>query len=110
MGWSDTEDKCSSEGGKVVLDQEHDLGARITLERECRCAPFAITCGIYGWMVHTRFLSSEAEARTDYVHMQDALAEILKTIPLVDDPDGDQKMSHVFLKIQEFTGAFPLSK
>jgi hypothetical protein len=36
---------------KVIFDQEHELGARITLERNTRAAPFAITCGIYGWMV-----------------------------------------------------------
>jgi hypothetical protein len=37
------------------------LTARITLERDGH-QPFAITCGSYGWMVHTSFFSGEEEA------------------------------------------------
>jgi hypothetical protein len=44
-----------SENGLTLKDEEQVRGARITLERDTRIAPFAITCGIYGWMVHTRF-------------------------------------------------------
>jgi hypothetical protein len=47
-----------SEGGTIVLDEEHGLGARITLEKDGAIAPFTITCGIYGWMAHTRFFSN----------------------------------------------------
>jgi hypothetical protein len=46
--------QTGSEEGTIVRDQEHPLGARISLERDCRVAPFAITFGIYGWMLHTR--------------------------------------------------------
>ena len=51
-----------SENGTIISDEEHLRGARITLERTTPTAPFAITCGVYGWMVHTRFVSTEAEA------------------------------------------------
>jgi hypothetical protein len=46
-----------SEDGTITRDEEEDLrGARIT-----PTAPFAITCGVSGWMVHTRFFSIEAD-------------------------------------------------
>jgi len=50
-----------SEGGVIVRDEEHALGARITLETGCGIAPYAITCGIYGWMMHTCFLEELAD-------------------------------------------------
>ena len=67
MGWQPTENggtlgTAGSEGGVILRDEEHDLGARITLERHCSIAPFAVTCGIYGWFFHTRFASTETEA------------------------------------------------
>ena len=37
-----------SEGGTIVLDEEHSDGARITLEQGGHTAPWAITCGVYG--------------------------------------------------------------
>ena len=43
-----------SEGGVILRDELHPHGARITLEQTS--TGFAITCGIYGWMVHTRVL------------------------------------------------------
>jgi hypothetical protein len=50
-----------SESGVILRDEEHPQEARITLERDTRTAPFAITCGIYGCMLHTRFFSQESE-------------------------------------------------
>jgi hypothetical protein len=67
-----------SEGGSIVLDEEHPLGARITLECDATIAPFAITCGIYGWMVHTRFFGVQSEARGDYDLMRGALSGLLE--------------------------------
>lgn len=46
-----------SEDGTIVADDEHAAGARITLEANCAHAPFAITCGIYGWFFHTAYAS-----------------------------------------------------
>jgi len=34
-----------SESGVILRDEEHPQEARITLERDTRTAPFAITCG-----------------------------------------------------------------
>jgi hypothetical protein len=33
-----------SENGVILIDEEHSLGARITLERDGASAPFPITC------------------------------------------------------------------
>lgn len=68
----------------ILLDEEHPLGARITLESEscfgaANPAPvyYAITCGIYGLFFHTRFLECEADARNGFDEMKLELARIL---------------------------------
>jgi len=95
-----------SETGTILLDEEHDLGARITLERDCaHGVPFAVTCGIYGWFFHTRFLGSEVEA--EFAAMKDALGAILHTIPRVDDPEANMKSVVVTESIQAFVARFP---
>jgi hypothetical protein len=96
-----------SEEGIILLDDEHEYGARITLERAGAKAPFAITCGIYDWMVHTRFLSQDAEARQDFDAMKAALDRIVRTIPLVDDPDCKEKSKAVPAQLAEFVAQFP---
>ncbi|RYX83707.1 hypothetical protein EON83_13090 [bacterium] len=87
MEWNEFDNGASigqrgSEGGIIVHDVEHSLGARSTLEQGGGIAPFSITCGIYGWMFHTRFFSSQQEAEAEYEHMKDGLADILNIIPL----------------------------
>jgi len=95
-----------SENGIIVRDEEHTDGSRITLERDCH-APFAITCGIYGWMVHTRFFSTEDEAQEEFNKMQVSLDSILKMIPLVDDSEVDTKCEAVSQEISNFVDAYP---
>ena len=60
------------------MDDEHAQGARITLEEGGVTAPWSITCGVYGCMVHTAFFGSEAEAREAIRRMKTRLAEILE--------------------------------
>ncbi len=82
-----------TEGGTVIADEQHDGGARITLERDCLRAPYAITCVIYGWAYHTRFLADEATAKQSYSDMKAGLEEIVKLLPPGDGeetPDADQ--------------------
>ena len=74
-----------SEGGAILRDELHPEGARITLERTA--TGFAITCGIYGWMVHTRFFATESESVAAYEEMKPALAEILVRLPAEDAID-----------------------
>lgn len=66
-----------SEDGVILRDEEHTRGARITLERETKSAPFAITCGIYGSMFHTTFVGTEVEAVAKYDEMKVWLHEML---------------------------------
>ena len=66
-----------SESGTILRDEEHPAGTRISLERDGRNAPFAITCGIYGGrFLHTVFRRSEAEAFANYDAMRARLAEL----------------------------------
>ena len=111
MGWRPFDNGVTigqrgSEDGIILIDEEHELGARITLERECsNGVPFAVTCGIYGWFFHTRFVGSEAEA--DFAAMKDGLAAILAAIPRVDDPAADAKCVAVSEFLQAFVSRFP---
>lgn len=66
-----------SEAGTIILDDEHPDGARVTIERGGTIAPFSITCGVYGWMAHTRFFSSESEARQACIEMKEALVQLM---------------------------------
>ena len=45
-----------SENGTILYDEEFDGGCRITMEKCPRY--YAITCGVYGAMVHTVFCGS----------------------------------------------------
>ncbi|VTR99665.1 hypothetical protein [Tuwongella immobilis] len=93
------------EGGVIVRDEEHQAGARATLERDCKHCPWSVTCGIYGWFFHTRFLGSEAES--EFPTMLDGLAAILDIGSRVDDPECDSQMEAVARAIEQFVGRFP---
>lgn len=74
-----------SEGGRIHADLEHPGGARITIEQG-GSAPWSITCGIYGGMVHTRWFGDRAVAEAEFHRMQPALEELLAA---GDDADYD---------------------
>jgi hypothetical protein len=96
-----------SENGAIVHDFEHCSGARITIEQGGNSAPFSITCGIYGWFFHTRFLSTLEQAEEECAAMQSALSQIIAIIPLESDPNADSKMSAVSDAISSFVNRFP---
>ncbi|MGB0082510.1 MAG: hypothetical protein WBP90_13375 [Terracidiphilus sp.] len=97
--------KAGSEEGTVVRDEEYSLGARITLERDCRNPPFAITCGIYGWMLHTRYFSSQFEAETQYEAMKSALAMLLEVAEQTAEIDGGRQV--LMAGVSKFVEMFP---
>lgn len=97
--------KTGSEGGVITLDDEHSSGARITLETGCLRAPYAITCGVYGWLVHTRFLADEETAQHAIAEMKPALAAIVALLPPEDDETDD--FSDLTAAITAFTERFP---
>jgi len=62
--------QIGSENGKIVKDEEHSFGARITIEKEGVTAPYSITCGIYGIFCHTAFYGNEQETYIKYEDMK----------------------------------------
>ena len=94
-----------SEDGVIVRDEEFEDGMRITLEQKCRNALWSITCGIYGWMFHTRYFSTDPIE--DFLAMQDGLSTIFAMIPLVDDLEVKAKSNKVSKAISDFVERFP---
>ena len=69
--WSPFDDgatlgQTGSEGGIILRDEEHLLGARITLEQGGRIALFSVTFGVYGLLTHTRFFGTQTEGEREY--------------------------------------------
>jgi len=94
---------AGSEGGTILLDEELDAGSRITLERTS--SRLAITCGIYGWMVHTRFLSSESVARAEYATMKAELTTLVDCLPT--DLTNNDAIDRAIIEINEFVTRYP---
>ena len=92
-----------SESGVIMRDEEHPLEARITLERDTRAAPFAITCGIYGCMLHTRFFSNESEATSQYEEMKAALSALL----LTENEGGPEECRSFLDGVSKFVENYP---
>ena len=68
------EGATGSEGGVVLSDEEYGGACRITLEK---CEKYhAVTCGVYGSMVHTAFFD-ESEAREKYESMKNELQDFI---------------------------------
>jgi hypothetical protein len=87
-----------SESGIIARDEEHAAGTRITLERNAPSAPFTITCGIYGCIVHTRFFGHEEEATWAFEDMKQALDGIMQC---------DAAIGEVSNSIAEFIEQYP---
>jgi hypothetical protein len=91
--------QTGSESGKILRDEEHGDGARVTLGH-VRNNRFTITCGIYGWMVHTRFFDSETAALMGFDETKEGLGKILALIPLEEEGD-DERMNIVTCAIAD---------
>ena len=98
-------ERQGSEQGLIMLDEECSDGARITLERTGTTAPFAITCGIYGWFFHTRFFGTEDSARESYQAMKAELGRIARLVP--DEVNFDRGKTAVIHAIRGFVEQFP---
>ena len=83
------------EGGKILTDREYGGSARVTLEK-LHDGVEAVTCGIYGFMVHTVYREAGAG--------QNARLRIEKEIQELIDADLD---SDAFLRrIDKFCSDF----
>jgi len=96
-----------SDDGVVERGVELNGGARITLERGTRVAPFSITCGIDGWMVHRRFFGTEQEAEAEFDTMNADLARLVGMVPLQSDPQINAKAQTVARAIMDFMRRYP---
>lgn len=102
-----------SEGGLIILDEDHPLGARITLESEIgfgasrpASIPYAITCGIYGLFFHTRYFARETDARDAFAEMKLELARILALA--ASETARDEETRHaIFDAVSAFVERFP---
>lgn len=92
-----------SEDGIIRCDESFPLGARITLE-EGGNLPWAITCGISGFMVHTAFASTEEEGVQKYEAMKTELAEILERVEAA--PSEDEAEDMLVSWAEEFTSRY----
>ncbi len=63
-----------SEYGEIIADEEYNNSCRITLEK-CK-KYYAITCGIYGSMVHTAFCDAD-EYKSKYAEMKKDLQNFI---------------------------------
>lgn len=96
-----------SENGIILQDDEHSLGARITLEQDGSIAPFSITCGIYGWMFHTRFFRSQQTAQAEYEQMKAGLSDILRLMPIEPEPESHEQQVRISEAISKFADRYP---
>lgn len=90
----------SPEGGRILYDEEHDGGARITLRRGHSYV--SISLNVYGWIDHTRFFNSDAEAQREYKTMRKAVHEMMETI----NKEGVSDLK-IWEAISEFVRRFP---
>ncbi len=109
--WSDYDEGFSlgtsgTDDGAIVRDEEHQSGARMTLEEEGSSAPYTLTCGIYNWMFHTRFFTNEAEAREAFDEMKDDLEEILEAMPS-DERAGEEEQEDFAEELAAFIEKYP---
>jgi hypothetical protein len=106
MEWIQYEDgktvgTTGSEGGVILRDEECPDGARITLEEGTQMGvPFAITCGVYGWMVHTRFIADQPTAEDAYDKMKLGLEDVLAALQ-------SEEADVIDTAIQDFAERYP---
>jgi hypothetical protein len=68
----------SPEGGILVRDEEHPLGARITLKEASDYV--SISCCISGRIDHSRFFTKLSDAQGEFDVMKAELAKVAKVV------------------------------
>lgn len=79
--------KRGTENGIVIKDEEYEHACRITLEK-CK-QYYAVTCGVYGSMVHTAFFD-KADYETKYEEMKCELQDFVDRL-LIDALTEDDR-------------------
>ena len=98
--WRDAPSLRATEGGVAVRREECWLEgpiAAICLERDATIAVAAITCGVSGRMVHTRFFGSLSEGHVTFEAMKGALVDLALA-----DVEGDDGRDAVAAFVARF--------
>jgi mRNA interferase RelE/StbE len=90
--------QVGSENGLIIRDEVFQDQSRITLEKDSTVAPFAITCGVFGWMVHTRYFGDQTQANAEFATMKEELARIVGLLAETED---------ITVELEEFIELFP---
>lgn len=88
--------------GVITRDEEHEDGARITLEENGITAPYAITCGTHSLLIHTRFFAEAAAAQQGFAEMKRDLEYLITLYPKDDDPKANEKLAQYYAAIDHF--------
>lgn len=96
-----------SEGGTITWDEEYAGQVRLTLEQDESRSFYAITCGVAGWMVHTRFFGSSAEATAAFEEMRPALMELLSKLPPSEPKPSREALREGGAVLSGFIARFP---
>lgn len=96
-------EESGSHGGMILRDEEVDASARITLEQSGSRA--AITCGVYGWMVHTRFFAERGTADRELKKMKGDLQAIVSGLP--DDLSDGEAILRTNDALNRFVERYP---
>ena len=67
-----------SEGSVILRDEEHPLGARMTIKQGKDYV--SVSCNISGKIDHTRFFKEMRGAEREYANMQKEMEKVLKAI------------------------------
>jgi hypothetical protein len=78
----------SGSAGGIISRDEECGGCRLTLEQDESRGFYALTCGISGWLVHTRYFGDVTEAHAAFDEMKPALAQLGAQLPA----DGPKNM------------------
>jgi len=99
--------QSGSEGGVIIRDEMIQGKSRITLERGSPTAPFAITCGIYGWLVHTRYFANQLQANFAIWRMKHELQKIVALIPFKTKVVATELEADISKRLERFVKNFP---
>ena len=93
-------------GGTISRDESLAQGhGRLTLEEDAERSFWALTCSVEGWLVHTRYFGTDAEAHAAFEEMKPALAHLLTALPAA--PGNHEQVQHAGPLLAAFTARFP---
>lgn len=97
-----------AQGGTVLLDEAHPgLGLRLTLEGDAARDFYGVTCVVEGWLVHTRFFSTEAEGRAAVEAMRPELEAVAVGLTPGGPKPGAVGRVEAGARLAAFTQRFP---